>query len=295
MLSRKNKDKTPKTGLAGKYIKKDSVNPEIKCKFHSIFVLQLLTLVQSPVINVWTEQKNTKPKSRQNIIFDELAASSSKINTKPNNNNSGLANSISSGSSAGQQQGKYTPNPATAIASLAHKFNNIHMTEPTGSMMLTSSQATNEPFAVIRTSTQSHASSSSASSHHQNSHGIYVDIDAIDSFLQQSEADNYQQQQQYSNSGVASQYERNVNTENSIQSLLEASPIYENQVRRSESPIYSNTQNHLYSNVPAITASSSASSNAYANLPPQRHHSILPQSKKRFSFISMRFMIHFPF
>ena len=31
MLSRKSKDKTSKTGLAGKYIKKD-VNPEIKRK-----------------------------------------------------------------------------------------------------------------------------------------------------------------------------------------------------------------------------------------------------------------------
>lgn len=36
MLSRKSKDKTSKTGLAGKYIKKDTVNPEIKRKkFHN--------------------------------------------------------------------------------------------------------------------------------------------------------------------------------------------------------------------------------------------------------------------
>lgn len=32
MLSRKSKDKTSKTGLAGKYIKKDTLNPEIKRK-----------------------------------------------------------------------------------------------------------------------------------------------------------------------------------------------------------------------------------------------------------------------
>lgn len=32
MLSRKSKDKTSKSGLAGKYIKKDSLNPEIKRK-----------------------------------------------------------------------------------------------------------------------------------------------------------------------------------------------------------------------------------------------------------------------
>ena len=32
MLSRKSKDKTSKSGLAGKYIKKDTSNPEIKCK-----------------------------------------------------------------------------------------------------------------------------------------------------------------------------------------------------------------------------------------------------------------------
>lgn len=32
MLSRKSKDKTSKTGLAGKYIKKDTGGPEIKRK-----------------------------------------------------------------------------------------------------------------------------------------------------------------------------------------------------------------------------------------------------------------------
>lgn len=37
MLSRKSKDKTSKTGLAGKYIKKDSLNPEIKRKLVSQF------------------------------------------------------------------------------------------------------------------------------------------------------------------------------------------------------------------------------------------------------------------
>lgn len=37
MLSRKSKDKTSKTGLAGKYIKKETLNPEIKRRnFHNL-------------------------------------------------------------------------------------------------------------------------------------------------------------------------------------------------------------------------------------------------------------------
>lgn len=135
-----------------------------------------------------------------------------------------------------------------------------------------------------RISTQSHASIASFQNplhqNHQNSHGNYVDIDAIDSIL--SENENFLQFDR------AAQYERNAN-ENRIQSLMDvaiSSPIYENQTSmiRSESPIYSNTHNqpiypksqNIYSNLPAITAGPSNAA-AYANIQPAHH--ALTQSK----------------
>lgn len=140
-------------------------------------------------------------------------------------------------------------------------------------------QSSVEPMRRISTQSQ-HSSVVSFQNpllqNHQNSHGNYVDIDALDSILNENEA--------YHHYG-ASQYDRSSN-ENRLQSMLDigiASPIYENQTsltNRPESPIYSNTHTqsvtslypttqNIYSNLPAITAAAPPNA-AYANIqPPQ--------------------------
>jgi hypothetical protein len=122
--------------------------------------------------------------------------------------------------------------------------------------------------------------------HSSDSHNNYVEIDALDSLLYQKQQQSDQsenQQQQYA------QYD--------MQQLDMAlsSPIYENQaiIRRSESPIYTNTHSaqsqatslysqsqNLYSNIPS--GISGNNSNAYANLPSSLHHNLVPASKKNF-------------
>jgi hypothetical protein len=222
------------------------------------------------VINVWTnEQKNGKPKNRQPTPFDEQPSTS---RVKP----SGL------GAVQEYSQGKFTQNPSSAPMNLSHVFGNMHLNDQPSIH-----QSSVEP--MRRISTQSHTSLASfQNSHlqnHQNSHGNYVEIDALDSIL--SENDNFHQF-----NGVTPQYERNP-SENRMQSMIDVaigSPIYENQtslINRSESPIYSNThtqsvaslyQNktqNIYSNLPAITAGPSTA--AYANL----QHQVLTPSNNR--------------
>lgn len=224
------------------------------------------------VINVWTnEQKNAKPKNRQQTPFDE-APSTSKV--KP----SGLG--IVQEREAEYSQGKFTQNPSSAPMNLSHVFGNMHLNDQPSVH-----QSSVEP--LRRISTQSHTSLASFQNahlqNHQNSHGNYVEIDALDSIL--SENDNFHQ------FGSTPQYERNP-SENRMQSMMDiaiSSPIYENQnslINRSESPIYSNThtqsvaslyQNksqNIYSNLPAITAAPSTA--AYANLQPT--HQVLTPS-----------------
>lgn len=219
---------------------------------------------------MWSnDPKNAKPKNRQPTPFDDQP-SSSRIRL----------NALGGVSQEREvdfaQGGKYTQNSPTTPMNLSHVFGNLHLNDPNNVH-----QQSLEP--MRRISTQSIASFQNA--HHQNSHGNYVEIDAIDSIL--SDNDNF-----HLFSGAA-QYERSAN-ENRIQSLMDVaigSPIYENQtslINRSESPIYSNTHNqsiaslypkaqNIYSNLPAIT--SSQSSGAYANLPPQPHHGVLAPSK----------------
>lgn len=222
---------------------------------------------------MWTsEQKSTKPKNRQLTPFDEQP-SSSKIRI----NGLGSASApVSQERDIEYSQGKFTQNPSTAAINLSHVFGNLHLNDQPSVH-----QSSVEP--MRRISTQSHTSAASfQNAHHQNiqnSHGNYVDIDAIDSILSESE--------NFNHFGGAAQYELNPN-ENRIQSLMDigiASPIYENQtslINRSESPIYSNTHNqsvaslypksqNIYSNLPAITAGPST----YANIQPA-HHAIQP-------------------
>jgi hypothetical protein len=174
---------------------------------------------------------------------------------------------------------------------LSHVFGNLHLNDQPNIR-----QTSVEP--MRRISTQSHASVASfQNAHHQNSHGNYVDIDAIDSIL--SENDNFH------HFNGAAQYERTAN-ENRIQSLMDvaiSSPIYENQtslINRSESPIYSNTHTqsvaslypttqNIYSNLPAITAAPSTA--AYANMP----HGVLAPSNFCCEVFNDRFFISFYF
>lgn len=203
---------------------------------------------------MWTgEQKNTK---RQQTPFDDQP-STSRLR--------------SSERDVEFSQGKYTQNPA--VINLAHAFGNLHFTDQSNIH-----QPSIEP--MRRISTQSHTSIASFQSphlqNHQNSHGNYVDIDAIDSILSENE--------NFHHFSGAPQYERNVANENRIQSVMDVaigSPIYENSlINRAESPIYSNTHNqsvaslysksqNIYSNLPAITAGPPNAA-AYANIqPPQ--------------------------
>lgn len=162
-----------------------------------------------------------------------------------------------------------------------------------------------EPLRRISTQSQHSSIASFQNPHHQshqNSHGNYVDIDAIDSILS-ADSDSYHHY------GVTPQYDRS--SENRMQSVMDiaiSSPIYENQSSlggRSDSPIYSNTHNqsvtslyskaqNIYSNLPAITAGPSNA--AYANMQPPsiQHHAMQPS--KSFVWIQRlgnNFRFHF--
>jgi hypothetical protein len=221
------------------------------------------------VINVWTsEQKNAKSKNRQQTPFDEQPSTS-----KAKMPGLGMIQEREMEFS----QGKFTPNPSNAM-NLSHVFGNLHLNDQPSTH-----QASVEP--MRRISTQSHTSLASFHhQNHQNSHGNYVEIDALDTIL--SENDNFHQ--------FTPQYERNP-SENRMQSMMDvaiSSPIYENSVmNRSESPIYSNTHSqsvaslyqnkpqNIYSNLPAITAA--PSTGAYANL--QQTHQVLTPSNRSFA------------
>lgn len=273
MLSRKNKDKTSKTGLAGKYIKKESTNSGIKRKKFR----QIISLIQNIlwgnellfpflVINVWTNepQRNSKTNARQQTPFEEQPTTSKvKINAL------GMSQEREDFS-----QGKYTQNPSTNAINLSHVFGNLHLSEQSNAH-----QSSVEP--MRRISRQSHTPVASfQNAQHQNTHGNYVEIDAIDSILLENE--------NLYHYGAVPQYDRS-SIENRMLDVAIASPIYENQTSlvRSQSPIYSNTHTqslaslypntqNIYSNLPAIT--SGPSNAAYANLP-QPHHGVLAPSK----------------
>lgn len=194
-------------------------------------------------------------------------------------------------------QSKFVQSLSTAAINLSHAFGNLHLTDQRDIH-----QPSVEP--MRRISTQSHTSIASFQNqphlqNHQNSHGNYVDIDAIDSILSDNE--------NFHHFNNAPQYEHNVN-DNRIQSTEVAigSPIYENSlINRAESPIYSNTHNqsvsslypktqNIYSNLPAITSGSTNS--AYANIQPP-HHALQPSKSMNFSCFNRQlrkysFLVH---
>jgi hypothetical protein len=219
------------------------------------------------VINVWTttDQKNNKSKSRQ-------SEEKTKFGT--------VATFVSGGSSSSNiGQGKYTQNSSLALnMQKYHKQPNSSVSQQ---QQLASSELSS-PYFHHHSMMMVHPSSNSASDSQNN----YVEIDTLESFLSEQQNEQQQQQQQYSNTV----YEINNYKDSNQQVPLDmASPIYENQalVRRSESPIYTNTNHtpiqstmysttsqNLYSNLPTNASSATA---AYANLPPSL--SLVPASK----------------
>ncbi len=225
------------------------------------------------MINVWTDQQNTKTNKRILGSEEEAAAARLRINGS-NNGNFNVS------------QGKFTQNSQLALNKLATKFNNqLTINDQPGS-----SSVSDVNSFLHRPITQSNSAGSQSDSHNN-----YVEIDTLETLLyknqQQPESDNFPQ---YSNTPYNPQApEFNENQHEQLASAL-SSPIYENQaiVRRSESPIYSNTHNsqsisslyssqsqNLYSNLPSGLTNNSATA-AYANLPSTSlHHGLVPASK----------------
>uniref|UniRef100_A0A1B0CY60 Protein salvador log 1 n=1 Tax=Lutzomyia longipalpis TaxID=7200 RepID=A0A1B0CY60_LUTLO len=236
------KDKSIKQGVVGKYVKKDTP-PDI------------------PVINVWTtEETKNKAKARRNSqqlseanISQNFAGSRGQLQNAVFGNGKNLTNKQSTGLG---HEGKYTPNPQISSSMV-----NVPQRMSPG-IVGAGELGRNNNFASLyqlmqsendrRTSTQSISQS--------NSHGNYVEIDAID----QIRLHEYQQQQ-----SASQQFQRTGTPLRGSSSSKEAaaralsnparpynadgSPIYENHpqhsvnqgVVRSESPIYSNTTSSL--------------------------------------------------
>lgn len=232
----------------------------------------------------WTpDQKNSKQKNRQLTPFDDQPTSSSRMNILGFTNESDFA------------QGKFPP-PNHSISMM-----NVNP------MMLSTLQLNETlPQSTVerRLPPSGQPSSSSIlSNHHQNSHGNYVDIDAIDSILLQEARENDNNYLHYSTNNInaTQNFDRN-STENHIQKLIDStnSPIYENpSFLRPESPIYSNTHSqvphsqasiaslysksqNIYSNLPAIN-SAAATSASYANLQQPHQHQVLTQSEYKYN------------
>jgi hypothetical protein len=256
------------------------------------------------VINVWTtaEQKNSKVKNRQNEEVNRLKINSSGGSSSNSNNNNNAASYIG--------QGKYTHNSSLALNKLSNQFaNHLHISndQAQGSSLALQQQqqqqqqqhqhyqlASDKPTSYFhRTFAQSHHHpSSNALANQSDSHNNYVEIDTLEYLYQQQQSDpNDNFPQQYSN---APTYELNNYAENNqAQSQQQqqqqqqppqpldialSSPIYENQavaIRRSESPIYSNTN-------PSITSLYSNSQNLYSNLPSgiQQANGLVPTSRE---------------
>lgn len=260
-------------------------NPEIKCKkkqkyfSHNSFFIFFVgsnpnCLNQILVINVWTtDQQNTKT-NKKLLSSDEAAANRLRLSGNPSSFNVG--------------QGKYTQNSQLALNKLTHKFNNqLMLSDQPGSSSVSDISA----FLHHRPLTQSNSIASQSDSHNN-----YVEIDTLETLLyknqQQSDTDNFPQ---YSNTPYNPQAEYSDSQHDQLAAAL-SSPIYENQaiVRRSESPIYSNTHNsqsisslyssqsqNLYSNLPSgLSNNNSAAQAAYANLPPSLHHGLVPAASE---------------
>uniref|UniRef100_A0A182NE02 WW domain-containing protein n=1 Tax=Anopheles dirus TaxID=7168 RepID=A0A182NE02_9DIPT len=191
MLSRKNKDKSIKEGVVGKYVKKDTP-PEI------------------PIINVWTAEQNKSKlakarRTSQQVVSNAgqppglpLTANSSNIQNMQKFGNSKVLAKVGGLG----HEGKYTP--SNNIPNLAHKFSNINPNnDPASGLSLMNGNSKHLPIMLAKTPVNSMGISMPINDvRNNNSHGNYVDIDTIDQILmQQSEANLYrlqlQQQQMF--------------------------------------------------------------------------------------------------
>lgn len=289
-------------------------NPEIKCKKKNFFSLSYNIVIRLfiTVINVWTtDQQNTK--TNKKILSGDDASNRMRFNGSNQISSSGGGGGGSAfGPNVGQ--GKYTHHQSSSLGlnMLANKFSNqLAISDHP----MTSSSSTSD-FFHHRPLTQSNSIANQSDSHNN-----YVEIDTLETLLyknqqqQQQESDNFPQ---YSNTPYnPSDYSDNHNAHDQ---LALSSPIYENQavVRRSESPIYSNTHNNqsvtslysnqsqnLYSNLPSGLSNNNSASSAtaaYANLPSSLHHGLVPASMtfnidKLFIIIllSSLFLLHIQF
>ncbi|XP_055700174.1 scaffold protein salvador [Phlebotomus papatasi] len=185
MLSRKSKDKSIKEGVVGKYVKKDTP-PDI------------------PIINVWTtEETKNKAKARRNSqqlseanVSQNFAGNRGQMPNAVFTNGKNLATKPSTGLG---HEGKYTPN--TQISNIPQRMSpGLPTTMSSGdpnrnnfSNLYQMMQSENDR----RTSTQSILGALGGYPVQQqqisnsNSHGNYVEIDAIDQYRMHSD---YQQQ-----------------------------------------------------------------------------------------------------
>uniref|UniRef100_A0A1L8DAQ6 Protein salvador log 1 n=2 Tax=Nyssomyia neivai TaxID=330878 RepID=A0A1L8DAQ6_9DIPT len=213
------KDKSIKQGVVGKYVKKDTP-PDI------------------PVINVWTtEETKNKAKARRNS--QQLSeANVGLAGSRGQLQNSVFGNGKNTGSKQGLgHEGKYTPNPQISSSMV----NVPQMVAPGGELSRNSNIAASLYQLMQHDNRQSISQS--------NSHGNYVEIDAIDQ-LRLHDYPQFQSVPNFSRAfslnqahGHTFEPERPLRPYNA-----DGSPIYENHPQmnpRSESPIYSNTTSSL--------------------------------------------------
>ncbi|XP_059616327.1 scaffold protein salvador [Phlebotomus argentipes] len=259
MLSRKSKDKSIKEGVVGKYVKKDTP-PDI------------------PIINVWTtEEAKIKAKARRNSqqlnetnVSQNFAGSRGQLPNAVFANGRNLAAKQSTGLG---HEGKYTPNthvvsnlpqrmPAGGAPSSGdlnrNNFSSLYQLIQSENDRKASTQSILGALGNYAMQQQPQAMSSS------DTHGNYVEIDAIDQLrLHPDYAQSQQHQQPVSNFSrgysLNQSHGHTYDGQHKLSSIprsynSDGSPIYENQPQqsvnmsagaRSESPIYSNTTSSL--------------------------------------------------
>uniref|UniRef100_A0A6B2EF86 Putative scaffold protein salvador n=1 Tax=Phlebotomus kandelakii TaxID=1109342 RepID=A0A6B2EF86_9DIPT len=268
MLSRKSKDKSIKEGVVGKYVKKDTP-PDI------------------PIINVWTtEEAKIKAKARRNSqqlnetnnVSQNFVANRGQLPNAVFANGRNLAAKPSTTGLG--HEGKYTPNTHT-VSNLPQRMS---PGVPGSTADLNRNNFSNL-YQMIQNETDRKASTQSilgalgnypmqqAPISSSDSHGNYVEIDAIDQIRLHSDYSQNQQHQAMPN--FSRHYSLNQNHGHTFDGQPKAphetsqyklssvprsynsdgSPIYENQPQqqsvnmnsgaRSESPIYSNTTSSL--------------------------------------------------
>lgn len=292
--------------IPGKYVKiSDSEQIPSKFYFFCIFVffsiVQFFSFVLCAVKNVWTDQNKNKTKSRRNSQ-PVSAGSSNVLNTSTGSKFGNKKDEWEAKFRTSQgHHGKYTQ--SSSNVHLAHKFSNLSLT-PDPNVGL-STNATSTSLMFPSTISKLNAPSESVQAlpiirrisqpTNTSSHGNYVDIDTIDQILYQSDSTNYPQYSNFDRNVSIRKQSSPIPLEIAVASTSASNtrifsddpyPIYENHqqlssVRRSESPIYSNTQSvaslfpkreassvhqNLYSNIPTTSSAQLSLQPLYSNV-----------------------------